>query len=55
MHWLVIGAIVIVVCILAFIGGLFLATNLRQEVDESARLLPPQDLGHALDILDEGE
>jgi hypothetical protein len=54
MYWLI-GAIVLVGGGLGFLGILFFARDLLQEVEETARSLPPEDLGYALDIVDEGE
>jgi hypothetical protein len=55
MYLLLVGAIVFIGCILGFFGVLVFARDLLQEVEEAARSLPSEDLGHALDIVDEGE
>ena len=54
MFWLV-GAVILIGCVWVFLGTLFLARDLLQEAEDTARSLPPEDLGHALDIVDEEE
>jgi hypothetical protein len=55
MYWFLVGAIIFIGSVVGFFGILVFARDLLQEVEETARSLPPEDLGHALDIVDEGE
>ena len=55
MMWLLIGGIFVIGCLLSFVGTLFVASDLHRKVDETARILPSEDLSHAIDIQDEGE
>jgi hypothetical protein len=55
MYLILVGAIVFIGCIVGFFGIVFFARDLLQEVEEAARSLPSEDLGHALDMVDEGE
>jgi hypothetical protein len=55
MYWLIVGAIFVIGCILAFFGTLCVARDLQAVVGETVRSLPPEDLSHALDIVDDIE
>jgi hypothetical protein len=55
MMGLLIGGICLIGCLLSFVGAMFVAADLLQEVNARARILPPEDLGHAIDVLDEAE
>jgi hypothetical protein len=53
--WPLIVGIVVIGYLLSFVGTMFVATDCLQEVNETARILPREDLGHAIDVLDEVE
>ncbi len=55
MYWFLVSAIILIGASVGFFGILFFARDLLQEVEETANSLPPEDLGHALDIVDEKE
>ena len=55
MWWRLIAGIFVIGCILSFVGTLYVARDVLQEVDEMSQILPSEDLSHAMDILDEAE
>jgi hypothetical protein len=55
MGWLLIGAIFVIGWALAFIGIIYIAGDLWQEVREPDRGLPVQDSNNALDLLSDAE
>jgi hypothetical protein len=55
MYWPLIGVVLVFGGIWAFVATLNFATDLRRLVDEAVLSLPPEDVGHAMDVLDEEE
>jgi hypothetical protein len=48
MMWLFISTIVVFGCLLSFVGTLFVASDWLREVDETVRILPSENLSHAI-------
>jgi hypothetical protein len=54
-YWPLIGVVLVFGGIWAFVATLYFASDLRRSVDEAVRSLPPEDIGHAIDVLNEEE
>jgi hypothetical protein len=55
MNFIFFGIAIILFGVLAFVGTLYVASDLLRVAEEWVRLLPPDELSHALDLLDDTE
>jgi hypothetical protein len=54
-HWPVVGVILVFGGIWAVVATLYFASDLRRNVDEAVQSLPAEDVGLAMDVLNEEE
>jgi len=55
MYWFMIAAILVIACVLALVGILYIARELMQVVDETSHPLPPANRSNAVNMLDDLE
>ena len=55
MYWFMIAAILVIGCVLALVGILYVARDLMQVVDETTHPLPPANWSNAVNNVDDLE